>query len=777
MSIPDPQLMQCVELMNEGLFLEKEWDESVLERLTQADEMPSSVIQELAQDGIDGLRKEIAVKQLFLETARIADENTKIVRFAVIMDLCHHMRSSGEGSKERVKFWTLVFFELFKMVLSFLKLPHGHLRFWGYVESRVEWFKMGFSDREEVQYGQTTLSAIKAPFSKVTFQINKMLLALRVNSKLSTLLHYKLSMKIQWFLCQCLSPIEPANTNKRGNIAKGLPEQLWNPKHDMDDASAFFTDFRKVHSELIENPLEWVFAPSNRRLNLHDYLLPVMDEILLHESEFYSHIENKKIRASRVNQKSKTSADNSSSKTVTASNPKELDPCSSTLRPLMLDQPNWDPELVVSQLQDPDNDFLRKRFISQLLISTNLIERILLDEAVRKFYRSQYDQNDRSSASEEDESKTTATLKNLSQLITKRLEQFYMLRDQNFQELLSSLIASENTLIDLKVKKGFKIFNGFKLPSSQLQTIPSYENSFKSFGWIKLGNKKLDTAWKIESGLESIKNDSCNSQEMFAQLEQDYQDNNAGSVQTSHADNTVLQWKQLRCLRPRFIFEMSNVDEKTGVRGLFDASLINKSRKEKSDLSKQLQEATEYFEKKKRDIDMAESVVSRPGKKQKLATALVDALDDTKDGDDKPSFSSITEKDDTTMKFTAEEEENTSSRNHSSQDQSPVITPPPATNVEDSTSESMKGATGPDVSKTITQHDNQEITAETSVEEEKSSTPEPRKNEEEKQDCSNAGFGSTCAEDGLNNSAMHEPVDDVPFPSAEANDSNVDKEQ
>ncbi|SCV00137.1 LAME_0G07756g1_1 [Lachancea meyersii CBS 8951] len=623
MTKEDPRLLECLELVRDRLFSVKKWDETVLSSTSKSGEFPMDIIEALSSREAVGLSGEIVVKKLFTEAGQEVDETVKIMRFAILMDLCHHMKctAGSTSNEENVRIWTLAFFDLFKMSLSLLQLPGGHLRFWTYIESRTHWFRAGFSSEESLQHGQTSLSAIKAPFAKVTFQINKMLLALRVNSKLATPAHHELSMKINLFLCQCLSPMEQANTNKRGNIAKGAPDQLWDAKKGDKRGSAFYSDFQKVKQEFIENSVLWAFSDAHQRLSLQDYLLPVMDEILIHESDFYNHIKTRKVRLDRLNQKAHQHPLNTfeASERESKKHFSEWPTNPLALRSLMLDQPDWDPELTVSQLQDPFNDFFRKKFVTELAIASNLVHKILTDEATRNFYRIHCDRSSGMRTNEEDDRSTAAALRDISQLITTRVKQFYINRDTKFQRLLSDLIEGDNSLIDLKVKKGFKIFSDFKFPSGDEESYSIPDFSFKSFGWIKLGNKKLDNAWKIKTGLESIESSVCSSQEIYDQLQNRYREETFEESDLSNGDKTVEQWKQIRRLRPKFLFQLSNVDEKTGINGLFDSRLIQKSRENKNQLASKVQVAQEYFEaQKKRKLESVENSDEPPTKKQDL---------------------------------------------------------------------------------------------------------------------------------------------------------------
>ncbi|SCU87091.1 LAFA_0E04654g1_1 [Lachancea sp. 'fantastica'] len=624
MSVEDQWIADRVEILRTGLFSAKKQDQDLLSLPQNSDDerTPKEVLEALSSGDAAGLKGEIVIKRLFLEAAKDNDETIKVGRFAILMDLSHHMKNTANkmGDDVNAKFWASIFFDLFRMSLTLLQLPQGHLQFWPYVNSRMHWFKAGFLNEDSLQHGQTTLSAIKAPFAKVTYQINKMLLALRLNSKLATCAHHELSMKINIFLCECLSPMEQANTNKRGKIAKKLPEQLWDMWNDEKEGSAFYTDFLKVKQEFIEEPIMWAFSDTGKRLSLQDYLLPVMDEILLHESEFYAHIKTRKVRLNRLNQKANVQSYQNLQALNNVQDIKRHKWSStfSGLRPLMFDQPDWDSELVMSQLQDPSNDFHRKKFLLELLITANLIKRILSDETVKNFYRTQYDQPLGTKHSDEDGS-NAAALQDITQIITSRIEKFYDHHDKTYRSLLTDLITGDGAFLDLKAKKGFKLFNEFTFPTDSEGPVPEVNYSYKGFGWIKLGNKKLDNVWKTKSGLGSIDYSLRSSQETFDQLRDDYQKRSFDTSTPTHGDQTVEQWKHLRRLRPQFLFQLSNVDENTGVSGLFDSSLIHKSREKKSRLPEQVEAAKEYFEaKKKRKVELSEEAAETVEEKQDI---------------------------------------------------------------------------------------------------------------------------------------------------------------
>ncbi|KAM3160958.1 Hpr1 [Lachancea thermotolerans] len=625
-----------------------EWDESVLLSPIPQEKFPDELINDqwcsesLSKD-YELRLQEAAIKKLFFEGSELP-ENERVVHFAVIMDLCHHLgRLRGEDSAK--KLWITTYFELFKQALSFLCLPRGHLKFWPYVETRMHWFQSGYAP--EVKYGQTNLSAIKAPFSKITFHINKLLSTMREQSKLSTPLHYKLGMKIHWFLSQCLSPMEQANTNRRGNFAKSLPEQLWDTKASkFEDAPAFFNDLRKVEHQFVSDPLGWAFTDPSQRLSLERYLLPVIDEILLHESYFYAQIKRKNLRLDRLKHKLHLRASLSSgsiavSRDMTKANKNStgMSPGNSqnepfTVRPLMLDQPSWDPELVLSRLQDPSNDFFRKQVVIQLVIASNLVERVLEDDSIKAFYSSQHYQNLDPSVGGDSEK----TLKDLGYFIKDRVRRFYEQRDTVFQGLLDHMLINEDALLELKTKRGFKIFSSFTFPEKGLSEAPSPKYSFKGFGWSKFGNKKLDAAWKTETGLQNIKMDAESPQAVFEELRTEYKTEDTSVSDTAHHD-TVKQWRQMRVLRPQYVFQLGNVDERTGMEGLFNENVVTESQNHKKELrmereeesrkahDKKLEEARSYFAmKKKRPIDSVENASLPPSKKQTTDSSSPEAV-------------------------------------------------------------------------------------------------------------------------------------------------------
>ncbi|CUS25132.1 LAQU0S28e00188g1_1 [Lachancea quebecensis] len=629
---------ECFEFAKERLEATK-WDESVLlspiPQETFADGLVNGQWRSNSENKEYELRlQDIAIKKLFLEGSKLS-EDERVIRFAVIMDLCHHLGMRG-GEDSTRKLWTSTYFELFKQALSLFCLPQGHLKFWPYVETRIHWFQSGYSP--EVKYGQTNLSAIKAPFSKITFHINKLLLTMREQSKLSTPLHYKLGTKIHWFLSQCLSPMEQANTNRRGNFAKSLPEQLWDTKvTEAEDAPAFFSDLRKVEQQFVSDPLGWAFTDPSRRLSLERYLLPVIDEILLHESYFYAQIKRKNLRMDRLKHKLHSRVPVSSGSTAINKNTTEFKKISSssdlestqdipfTVRPLMLDQPSWDPELVLSRLQDPINDFFRKQVVIQLVIASNLVERVLKDDSIKAFYLSQHYQNvDLSNIDRHSEK----SLKDIGYFIKDRVRRFYEQRDVSFQHLLENMLLNEDSLLELKAKRGFKIFSTFTFPEKSLSDLPSPNYTFKGFGWSKFGNKKLDAAWKTETGLQNIKMNAENAQSLFEELQAKHKEEDAGVLGTAHHD-TVKQWRQMRVLRPHYIFQLGKVDERTGMEGLFNENAVIESQNDKKELrmkreeedrkahDKKLEEARSYFEMKtKRPIDMVNDESLPPSKRQ-----------------------------------------------------------------------------------------------------------------------------------------------------------------
>lgn len=579
--------------------------------------------------------KEAAIKKLFYQFTNL-NEKQCVLGFTVVMDFCHTMKY--DEADNSAKNWAFIFFELFRLALGFLKVPSGLLHFWPYVDSRLSWFKEGLS--VESQYGRTNLSAIKAPFSKVVFQLNKMLQSMQLHSKLLCPSHYKLAMKMHWFLAQCLSPNEQANTNKRGNIAKEMPEKLWE-KDDLDHhQSGFSTHWHEVQQNILQDPIRWAFSDRFHQQAFEKPLTYLLDEILKQESDFYSRIKRVKSEYLRASRKPREEIPEKlqiklyevekkdTLKTISDSKVnfwREVyvlqESLETSLRPLPLEYATWNTNEVLAQLRSPYVDFYRKSFVLQVLFTFNLIEAILSDESVSKFYQAQMAMPGQSTDIPS-ETKYSETLDFCRHLIKDRIANFYDFRDKEFSQVIKSALQTEKLFMRNKISRGSKQLSDFEYLEEPFGTLSKPDHSFKKFGWILLGNKKIDKVWKIKTGLDQIKNNHPNPKDLYITLKEEHDNSTDGKGTVQLDESIVKQWQYLRSLKSDFLFDFHKVDESTGINGLFEDSLIKRSKEKKKNLrlhledeerekhAKKLQEARSYFQNKDQKKREAEDELS-----------------------------------------------------------------------------------------------------------------------------------------------------------------------
>lgn len=616
MSDFDTLIDDCVGFIKEKLFKEKDLDFSIVSTPLEVHYFPSELLSGeweplIKFEGseiksVNNFLREATFKRLVIDNAR--SENNDIEKFCVLLDFCYYTKVTNKD-EDTNDFWSDLYFELLRMCLDFLHVPLEHLDFWPYVESRLEWFKQGRS-ADPVPYGSTNLTAIRAPMSKLLFHVNRMLKNIENYSKLNTPAHYKLSAKLQLFLGQLLNLTEGANVNKRGEICTQFQEQLWSSNESVTMQTDLFRNWRKVVSSFICNPLEWAFSPAEFKSDFEKYMLPLVDVILKEEYEFY--IRTKKVNAKTfaINKKLNPNYPRSHTKSIFQAEPKDsLSYISDdkaqfwrdfvhetvfsdfTITPLPLEISFCDGQEFYDQVMDVSNDFYRKSIILQIVVISSLVERILTKDSVNSFYKARYTSNTGKKVASDElgPEAHSETLKFFEFVVSGRIMTFYNLRDPNFHTVICNILRDEETRTMNKIENSYKGISEFKLPTNQLPVV-DFDYSFKKYGWVKLGNKKIDNVWKIPTGLNLVKEaceESQSANELYASLKQQYDSKDVDMDRQKKEESAIVkQWRVLRYLRPQYMFEFNKVDEDTGIGGLFDTSLIEES-KRKKELKKQ----------------------------------------------------------------------------------------------------------------------------------------------------------------------------------------------
>ncbi|SCV04487.1 LAMI_0H16534g1_1 [Lachancea mirantina] len=537
---------------------------------------------------------EASIKKSFLKEGG-PNQEMKLSRFAVLIDLCYIM---SQREKEISRKWILLQFELLRLSMGLLHLPHEHLEFWPFLESRIERLKAGFSSK--VEYGSTNLTAIKAPFSKLVFSLNKMLQDMRAQSRLLTPAHFQLMAKIHSFLAQCLSPAEPANANRKGDIARSLPLEIWDlnvtsPQHFKD----FHSSWTRIQEHFIRKPLNWVYGDSSFRANFEKDITLIIDDVLKTELRFYSTVKHRgacsRAPVARLNEvtsqsinmtRSSKPADSLCSRDADATSLEEINETyfkmRLSLQPLPLDWPSWSPAKIHFLIRNDRIDNYRKSFLEQMLITADLINAILTDSLTYKFYRSQVESTEKHADYDLDDDAKVQLSNFVVKLVRNRILEFYKIWDPTFFILMEALLKGEAKSRNLKITKGSKMFGDFKYLTEDIIFVPASNcSSFKKFGWIRLGNKKIDSAWNLRTGLDQLPVVPETPQECYDQFQKEFKESNQKQDNAEPDEAIVQHWRQLRFLRERYLFELSKVDEETGPGGLFDVSLIAASKKRK----------------------------------------------------------------------------------------------------------------------------------------------------------------------------------------------------
>lgn len=573
---------------------------------------------------------------------------------AIILDFCFHSRISRKDPSK----WKIIYLSLFDQAMNILSWPNEISKFWGYPESRTSWFRSNNISSDENIHASDLVS-IKAPLSEHLRHWNEFLKKTNKNSTFNTPLHYTMKFKLEKFLSGLLSVEEESNYNRSGQISlKQDSSNPWNRKIINSRASTspeiFTDDYLYLLNKLITDPLGFAFGSIDTKRHVEDAIIRMLDALLDAEGIFYKNarynyrdvtVTNEQInenyygdyltfskeepmyiKNSSVFQKSKETLWNSIG-TFTGEN-------SNFPRPTFLAFSTNNPDSFYDQMMKINNDALRKEFILQIVFVFALIEKLMESSEVRKFYKSTIEKEYGSIVVELerlDDSNIRKTKDFYNFFYKTRISTFYESRDPVFSKILQRTIDSDGNYMLTKLN-GFKTFNSFntEYEVSKLEV----DESFKKFGFIKLGSKQIDNVWKIKTGLDSIEQQFDDPKELFENLKENPIEGN--DISSEESPDIVKLWQTLRTIRQRYLFQLENYNERHGSKGFFDGSLVDevkqkrcaqiqhllaKVRKPHED---ELRKAREYTEQKanlKRKIDDDdENDIDHQSKKQQLAS-------------------------------------------------------------------------------------------------------------------------------------------------------------
>ncbi|EDO19313.1 hypothetical protein Kpol_1036p58 [Vanderwaltozyma polyspora DSM 70294] len=522
----------------------------------------------------------------------------------VVLDFVYHSRKNRKIPGN----WGSTFFEIFSHCLNLLSWPSEMLDFWPYTESRIEWFKMGNS-LNPVEYGSTELISYNAPLSQKLRQWNSTLKTIANNNKLNTEDHYIMKYKFEKFISEILPISDESNFNRSGTLSTNFDTgDIWHSSKPSNDntirrqtsSEKFLYDHSKTRSRLFRDPVYFFFKCTETKSTIEQYLTPLLNVMLEAENEFYNQIRVTSTRISAANNalnkgypfnydslKIKESSFVKSSVAIQEKLAKHWDgfyKCYNDRKQLpsitFLDLSSKNADGLFQQYSRTDNDYHRKQFILQFSSFVSLLNILASSEEASNFYKTCH-AKDNPTRKDYDDS-LTPTQKSLiayfQQLFETRIVSFYKNRDPTFLKIILALIKSDEKLLSSKID-GFKEFSNLKTSGEEIK-VPSIDENFKKFGFVKLGNKNINNVWKIDSGLDLIKTKSVDARENYGILKRKWEEdpnNEEGN------DKIVTQWKNLRILRSQYLFDFNKVDEDTGISGLFDDSRVAASTERKDE--------------------------------------------------------------------------------------------------------------------------------------------------------------------------------------------------
>ncbi|KAL2707392.1 THO complex subunit HPR1 [Kluyveromyces marxianus] len=608
-----------------------------------AESFPEKLLSgEFSEDGATSLnRKELILKKILGDVVSGTGENS-VQKACLLLDLCYHLKCRSEDETES-KMWASLFFDLTATCILTLPFPHELGNFYLYLNSRLPWYLEGLS-KEPVPVGETNLKmGIRPPAAKLFFSIDTLLKNLNSHSLFLTPAHFDLVHRLLWWISQLIPINDNCNINKRAKIMEDYPESFWAPHLPALGSSAtILSDWVSICDDWFLHPLHWVFSHPRDKLSIEPILHRFLDEVLSFESDFYKMVKNKKEKNAKqqaaVNGKEyyslnfingdfgkiKDSRDSISESKVDFwkyfNSVAEKNENVIQLLPLELDL--FDLKAFQDRIEAFEYGYFRKLVIIQIFLTVSLFHEIISDSTLAHYCGKIFNQTVTTHSTkmrveygDNTLNKNEEPLKFLSAK-KHRILTFYQTNDTPFYELLKSIVNNEVETLKQKVGD-YADMKDIHWSSAALSK-PVINDSFKKFGWIKLGNKKLDSLWKVPSGLELAKKFSesnrKNPSELYKSIVSGYKENS--ELENNDSVN-VKQWQTLRSLRSEYLFEFNKVSEKTTLNGFADETLVtkdieskkeilaNRAQKKKNIHAQAVAEAEQYFkdiEQKRRDL-------------------------------------------------------------------------------------------------------------------------------------------------------------------------------
>lgn len=678
MALLENCIQQCVDFVLPIFKLIAENSPNVISSALNADSFESELLEfhwepllesDIGKsDNLIDLTLKRAVYDLLNSEDDRDDLTMRIKKCSVVLDFCFHSKQF----REQPALWIVPYFELFSTAVDMLNWPTSTLQFWPYVESRMDWFKMG-NNLKPLPFGATNMISYKQPLYDKLRHWNDLLKMVQNNSSLNTPLDNIMSYKLNKFLSELLPLHEESNFNRSALIStKQGSGNPWNKtissatKRDSSSENVFATDYNYIFDNLLTCPLEFTFRPTEHKMDLDKVLANLLDSIFEIEEDFYKKIRNSHKKLVDINEKLNYQYPceydytpnnqpvylKNSSRIIQKRESFWNKLCSlksssiDMLQPTLLDISTANPDTLYNQMMETDNDFYRKQFLMQLYFTINMVRQIITLPEVEKFYKLCY-QKEKPSRSinfdklDEPNRRKTSALCN--HILDSRVIKFYRYRDPPFMSLLQRLAIKDKLFLEAKVD-GFKIFQNFQVSEQSLEPL-TFDYTFKKFGFIEMGNKLINNVWKVNTGLDKIKKPEESVKELYDSFYEKFSSDGSVTSIAEYDDKVIREWQQLRSLRSQYLFEFSKVDENVGIHGLFNSSLVESQKDKKKELFQnilqetrrphisKLEEARNYIaEKQRRKRVHTEETDENSHKRTKIGTPSEDsAQENTRD--------------------------------------------------------------------------------------------------------------------------------------------------
>ncbi|AGO13692.1 AaceriAGL181Cp [[Ashbya] aceris (nom. inval.)] len=548
-----------------------------------------------------------------------------LTKLAAVLDCVHWMQAGREDAGDAAA-WANLYFDLTKSAMQFLSVPDGFLAFWPYFESRLAWYLQGQAV-EPVRSGENKLvSGIRLPLSRLLYYCNELARQLEAQSKLNTPRHYMVAHKVQWFMSQLLPASENCNYNKSGEIMAQLPETLWGQRGGkLRDARSpsLFRDWNYFVEEFALDPVGIMVSPLRERQGFEEYTNDIIEFLLEKEQDYYRKVASAVQGPNIIRQdlhrgliptqanmpncrEPQDSRDSiSASKAAFWKHYSEVyEMLEDVMHPLPLELSMEDEHTFNLQLETIEVDTFRKLVLLQISISCNIVDQILRDKAIFKTYLTRYKNVHHGRAIPNE----PPTLFKFFSTVVGRIRDFYRVKDPQFFDMLNELMHADESFLSAKAAN-MAPFKAIAWKTEPLDHKPEPDCSFKKFGFIAMGNKRINDVWKIESGLkrtrELAKAREIDPANVYAALQEEA----ATATAVTDTDGRIVkQWQDLRALRSQYLFELAKVDETTGINGLFDPALIEASREDKDKRISALHET--YIARHRAELEKANAYFS-----------------------------------------------------------------------------------------------------------------------------------------------------------------------